>query len=201
MEASIELPLFPIPVVLFPAMPLPLHIFEERYKQMIGECLESQAQFGVLLQTQTHLCNVGCTAEVAQVLRRYTDGRLDILVTGRQRFQVLEYLQRKPYLEGIIEYFNDEAEEVPNNLLERVMALYKEMMELATKGLGAVTGIFDPAQFSYVIASAVDLDLEERQTLLELTSTTGRLRKLAVALEQMIKRLRRAKSNGRVHHG
>lgn len=206
METSLELPLFPLNVVLFPRMALPLHIFEERYKQMIGECLVSRGPFGVLLVTQTQVTNVGCTAEITQVIRRYADGRLDIMTEGRQRFHVLDFLQRKPYLEGIAEYFDDEAEDVPNDLLERVIALYKEMVGLITKGLGRVQKILDPVQLSYVIASAANLSLDEKQTLLELTSTTERLSKLVVTLEQTIERLRVAKQieqvtkrNGRVH--
>ncbi|MBI4553864.1 MAG: LON peptidase substrate-binding domain-containing protein [Candidatus Latescibacteria bacterium] len=205
MEATVEIPLFPLNVVLFPGMPLPLHIFEERYKQMIGDCLTSRNPFGVLLATQTQLANVGCTAAITQIIQRYADGRLDILTEGRRRFRVLDYHQRKPYLEGAIEYFDDEEEDVPNELLERAIAFYQEMTELATKGLGRAQGIFDPVQFSFMIASTVDRGLEEKQTLLEFTSTTERLLKLIVALEQSLERLRldrqleqAAKRNGRV---
>ena len=207
METTLEIPLFPYKVVLFPGMPLALHIFEERYKEMVSKCLDIKNEFGMLLVSGDQLCNVGCTAEITQILQRYNDGRLDLVIEGRRRFHVLEYLQRDLYLEAVIEYFDDDEEDVPDDLLTRVLKSYQDMIKLQTKGVGAVKGIFDPKQFSFIIASTMDIELEDKQTLLELTSTTERMRKLddsliniVTQLEELDKADRAASLNGRARH-
>ena len=91
------LPLFPLDVVLFPEMLLPLHIFEERYKEMIAECLQGDSPFGVLYSHQDTVETIGCTAEIKQVLKRYPDGRLDLVAVGRKRFQVTFFDSEKTY--------------------------------------------------------------------------------------------------------
>ena len=116
MENTIEIPLFPLPIVLFPGMHLPLHIYEEHYKKMIGDCLKSETEFGILLLNNGQLSNVGCTAKVTQIYKQYVDGKLDILTEGKHRFHVLELLQRNEYLEATIEYFDDENDDVPDDL-------------------------------------------------------------------------------------
>ena len=112
--AEVLLPLFPLEVVLLPEAPLPLHIFEDRYKRMIGECLEAQSQgsdrkeFGVVLAREAEMQKVGCSARILEVTRRYDDGRLDILTAGTRRFEVLYTRDEKPYLEGGVVFFDDE---------------------------------------------------------------------------------------------
>ena len=112
--AEVLLPLFPLEVVLLPEAPLPLHIFEDRYKRMIGECLEAQSQgsdreeFGVVLAREAEMQKVGCSARILEVTRRYDDGRLDILTAGTRRFEVLYTKDEKPYLEGGVVFFDDE---------------------------------------------------------------------------------------------
>lgn len=199
MDSSLEIPLFPLNTVLFPGMPLPLHIFEERYKQMIGECLDARSPFGIVLFNENQLCNVGCAAAITQILKQYDDGKLDIMTRGERRFHILDLMQRKPYLEGAIEYFDDdETEDVPNDLLTRVLTQYQEMVKIGTKGIGTVKGIFDPTHFSFVVASTIDLDLGEKQTLLELTSTTARLKKLDEALIGVIEKLQQLRELDRI---
>src|SRR5437764_305485 len=83
------LPIFPLPLVLFPTIPLPLHIFEPRYKEMIGECLERNAVFGIIHARQEEMAEIGCTAKILDVIKRYEDGRLDILAQGLRRFEIL----------------------------------------------------------------------------------------------------------------
>src|ERR1700675_741365 len=97
------LPLFPLPVVLFPRTPLPLHIFEERYKEMIRDVLDSHAEFGVVLAGEKGIVNMGCTAIVDNVLKRYPDGRMDLLAVGRRRFEILQLDDEKSYLRGQVE--------------------------------------------------------------------------------------------------
>ena len=189
MENTVNIPLFPLNLVLYPGMHLPLHIFEERYKEMVGNCLKFESEFGVLLLNDEQLSNVGCTAKVTQVYTQYADGKLDILTEGSRRFHVLEFMQDDDRLEATIEYFDDVNGDVPDDLLERVLKSYQAMIKLQTSGIGGVKGIFDPKQFSFFIASTMDLELEEKQTLLELTSTAERMRKLDDSLEQIVKRL------------
>ena len=186
----IEIPLFPLNTVLFPGMSLPLHIYEDQYKDMIQHCLQNDSEFGILLFNETELSQVGCTAKILHILKQYEDGRMDIVTEGQQRFHVLDFLQRNDYMEGIIEYFDDETnEEVPDDLLNKVLKIYQDMIRFQTRGVGAVKGIFDPAYFSFIIASTLELDLPEKQTLLELTSTTERIRKLDTALIHIVSQL------------
>lgn len=204
----LEIPLFPLDTVLFPGMSLPLYIYEDRYKEMIHHCLKNDSDFGILLFNETDLCQVGCTAKVLHILKQYEDGRMDIITEGRQRFHVLEFLQRNTYLEGVIEFFDDDSsEDVPDDLLNKVLQVYQNMIRLQTRGVGAVKGIFDPVHFSFIIASTLELDLPEKQTLLELTSTTDRIRKLDTALDHVVSQLekqagmeRKAGMNGHGKH-
>jgi ATP-dependent Lon protease len=204
----VEIPLFPLNIVLFPGMSLPLHIFEPRYKDMIHYCLQNESDFGILLSNEKDLCQVGCTAKISHIIRQYEDGRLDIVTEGQQRFHVLEFLQANTYMEGVIEFFDDDSsEDLPDELLDNVLNAYQKMIHLQTRGVGAVKGIFDPVHFSFIIASTLALDLPEKQTLLELTSTTERIRKLDTALMHMVSQLeqqaaleRRAGTNGHGKH-
>src|SRR5258707_1321144 len=102
------IPLFPLNVVLFPRTPLPLHIFEDRYKQMIADVLEDKSEFGVVLAGEKGICNTGCTAAVEKVLERYPDGRMDLLTVGRRRFEIIGLDDDKPYLRAEVTFFDDE---------------------------------------------------------------------------------------------
>src|SRR5205807_355 len=106
------LALFPLDVVLFPGAPLPLHIFEPRYKEMIGECLEAKSPFGLVRahDDSNAVAGIGCSAEILNVIKRYDDGRLDILTTGRRRFEVLELDQERAFLRAEVMFFDDDAE-------------------------------------------------------------------------------------------
>ena len=104
------IPLFPLEVVLMPSMPLPLHIFEERYKLMIGECLEQDSEFGVVYQKGTEMKDIGCTARIVQVLRRFDDGRLDIMTQGINRFIIESINEERPYFQAKVVYFDDQSE-------------------------------------------------------------------------------------------
>jgi len=95
------LPLFPLDVVLLPGMPLPLHIFEPRYKEMIAECLASSAPFGVVRASEKGIAEIGCTAEIVSVTKQYSDGRLDLVAQGRKRFEVLQLNQERSFLRSI----------------------------------------------------------------------------------------------------
>ena len=106
-----DIPLFPLNVVLMPGTPLPLHIFEERYKLMVNECLDSETEFGMVLADESGTRQVGCTARIVELVQRYEDGRLVILVEGSRRFRLKNILTGKPYYVGEVEYLEDEQEE------------------------------------------------------------------------------------------
>src|ERR1700679_2226974 len=102
------MPLFPLQAVLLPGAELPLHIFEDRYKEMIREVLRERIEFGVVLGSEKGLLNTGCTATVDKLIREYPDGRMDILATGRRRFEILRLNEDRPFLRGAIEFFDDD---------------------------------------------------------------------------------------------
>jgi Lon protease-like protein len=130
MTAVLKIPLFPLNVVLLPELPLPLHIFEERYKEMIGNCLETDKLFGVVFMQGKQMRRVGCTAKIIQVLKQYDDGCLDILTVGKQRFNILEISEEKTYLESKVELFDDIIEEdspQTTALKQKGMALLQQL--------------------------------------------------------------------------
>src|SRR5712691_34302 len=118
------LPLFPLDLVLLPHTNLPLHIFEPRYKQMIGDCLGNGWEFGMLAVQQQSVAAIGCTASITKVLERFPDGRMNILVRGQRRFEISQLNDEKAYLRGGPQFFDDDPAELPSSdLLERSMAL------------------------------------------------------------------------------
>ena len=125
------LPLFPLQVVLFPRTALPLHIFEERYKQMIGEVLRGKSEFGVVQAGEKGIVNTGCTASVEKILKKYPDGRMDLITIGRRRFEIILLNDEKPYLRGAVEFFDDEeAEPIPPEVRKRVMEAYNDIRSI-----------------------------------------------------------------------
>src|SRR5579862_1275153 len=91
-------------------MALPLHIFEERYKEMIGECLQHDTPFGIVRAVEDGIAQIGCSAEVATVVKRYEDGRMDIVIRGLQRFEVIEINQERSFLQGEVKLLKDESD-------------------------------------------------------------------------------------------
>jgi Lon protease-like protein len=184
------LPLFPLDVVLFPGTPLPLHIFEPRYKEMIGECLAQKSPFGVVRAVEQNLSEVGCTAEIISVTKEYPDGRLDIVTEGRKRFELLRVDQDRSFLRGEI-IFLDDAPDVPaRNETQRAIQLHREILSLA----GAVQDLSAASQdtLSFYLASSLPLDLDFKQKLLGLRSENQRVSLLTQYLEAALPKLRRA---------
>jgi ATP-dependent Lon protease len=192
------IPLFPLGVVLLPGLSLPLHIFEQRYKQMIGECLEADRAFGLVCYTGAVMKEVGCTARVTEVLRRYPDGRLDILCTGQRRFRTEEQDQSKPYLQGRVRYFDDVAEATSEEEADRLRELALRGLlhrEELARLLGSAKTAEDPQavhlkEISFLLAGSEGFTLEEKQAFLEMTSTGQRIRKAVGALEKLVERLK-----------
>ena len=184
------LPLFPLQVVLFPGTPLPLHIFEPRYKEMIGECLESKQPFGVVLAKENSLAQAGCTAEVMKVIQRYSDGRLDIFTEGRRRFEILNLDQERSFLRGEVLLFDDEGGTASRDEASRAVELQQQLLALAGEHGGLPEA--DHPQLSFQLAAGVPLELDFKQTLLAMRSEKERLAILIRYYEELIPKLQRA---------
>src|SRR5438270_5906317 len=128
---SMLLPLFPLDLVLLPSVPLPLHIFEPRYKEMIKECLDQKRQFGIVRAKEEAFVNTGCTAEIINVLKTYPDGRMNILVEGQKRFEVLQVNQDRAFLQAEVFYLEDENDPAASSEVEKALQLHGEIMQLA----------------------------------------------------------------------
>src|SRR5215217_1286240 len=174
-----DIPLFPLNVVLMPGAPLPLHIFEERYKQMVNECLEEESEFGMVLADESGTRRVGCTAKIVELVERYEDGRMLILVEGSRRFKLNSILTGKPYYVGEVEYLEEEQrEEDVTALAEVCIALLERVVEAATEGSVGIEIQPPYRNLSFAIAGRIEFDLETRQQILELTSEHQRLQKV-----------------------
>ena len=200
------LPLFPLSVVLLPATPLPLNIFEERYKEMMGDVIAARGEFGIVLAKDDGIVNVGCTATVERIFRRYPDGRLDLLAIGHRRFQVVSLDEEKSYLRAVVEYFNDEeASEVPAALRRKAIEAYERLREVEKPNVIIEPKLEGP-QLSFQLAQFI-ADLDKRQTVLALRSETERLEFLVNILpdyplprERMMLAKRVAPLNGHPKH-
>ena len=202
-----RIPIFPLDVVLFPGIPLPLHIFEERYKLMMRECMEQHREFGVVMTRDDGVAAVGCTAAILQVVKQYADGRMDILTVGRTPFQMSDVFDEKPYLEADVEYLEDEPLQEdpasPRKLLELYAQCYAILHGRAPQLESAPSGV----PITFLIASELPLDLEYKQELLELRSETERQANLREKMEKWLPQLeqldsikRRAGGNGNRPH-
>ena len=184
------LPLFPLPLVLFPETPLPLHIFEPRYKEMIGECLSFKQPFGVLRATEDGFVRAGCSAEILEVTKKYEDGKLDIVTLGQKRFEVAHVDQQRAFLRGEVRYFEDTPGEPPSEQREQALELQRELISMS--GEEAEELHEEHPQLSFQLAAAVPLPLDFKQTLLIMRSEPERLSALVAYYKALIPRLRRA---------
>ncbi len=198
------MPLFPLDVVLFPGTPLPLHIFEPRYKEMISECLAQQRHFGVIRAAEQGLAEVGCSAEIVTVVKEYPDGRLDLVTEGRQRFEVVQVNEDRSFLQAEVVMIEDEPGSPPQLETSRAVALHSEILSIA--GARQDLSAADPAFMSFYLAGSLPLDLDFKQKMLASRSETERLTLLIAYLETIIPNLRRAATsrqkaggNGHVH--
>ncbi len=189
-----NLPLFPLRTVLFPGMILPLHIFEERYKRMIADCLAGDPRLGVALISEglevggpAQVHDVGAVARIVRV-GRYEDGRMDLITVGMQRFHVLEVNDELPYLRATVEVLDDDVEERETLrahalTVYELLLQYREMLGLANQETPWTPD--EPEALSYV-AGGLDLPLVEKQSMLETRTVSARLTKLAHALGREI---------------
>ncbi|WP_455383353.1 LON peptidase substrate-binding domain-containing protein [Salinispira pacifica] len=188
-----RIPLFPLEVVLMPGTPLPLHIFEERYRKMIRRCRETDEEFGVVTLSNRTMSSAGCTARITDVLKEYDDGRLDIMTQGKRRFFVAELHEELPYLEGTVHYFADDPVPVDGAIeaeMERGIELFKKVSTLADVPLDPeFLYKLSAEELSFVLAGTSATGLEERRKLLELRSTQERLHYCISSLEQTAERM------------
>lgn len=196
-HSAIELPLFPLNVVLFPGMVLPLHIFELRYRLMIGECRQQNKPFGVVLarpkgtfmHEQTY--PVGTTAEIREI-DQLEDGRFNLIAMGVQRFRILSQHGQKPYLSGLVEPYEDIPEPAYSltTSAKKAQELFSSYLEILLEAAGKNTMQVNlptiPEELSYLIAYLLDTEDEQKQQLLECTSTLQRLQQeIAILRHEM----------------
>ena len=183
------IPLFPLHVVVFPGTPLPLHIFEERYKDMVGAAIRENTEFGVVLAREDGIVNAGCTVVVEKLTEMHADGRMDIVTRGQRRFEVLALNEDKEYLQAEVRFFDDEDfHPAPQELKQQVLSHFQALRQLGAAREVAEPDEKDP-QLSFQLAQAIP-DLNFLSTLLRQRSETGRLRELNQYLEQYIPRQR-----------
>ena len=202
MASELLLPLFPLEVVLLPGASLPLHIFEERYKLMIGEAVEQHSEFGVVMAKEGGIAHVGCTAGVERVVQRYPDGRLDIATRGRRRFEILFLDEQESYLRGAVHFFEDDPETgASGDAVGRLEAMFEKVAPLLPS---PQEGSADGPSGAFRIAAALPLEVEFKQRLLGSHSEAERVEWLSQYLEKLGPRLelarrveRRARGNGK----
>ena len=184
------IPLFPLHVVVFPRTRLPLHVFEERYKKMIGNAIRDHSEFGVVLAKENGIVSAGCTAMVEKVLETYPDGRMDILTRGLRRFEIVELSGEKAYLQAEVSFFDDDdSAPVPAELRELALSNYRDLSELAASQGRGEPDLQDP-QLSFQLAQALP-DPDFLHGLLARRSEASRLKELNHYLAGYIPRQRR----------
>ena len=205
-DSTSELPLFELPIVLLPGELMPLHIFEERYKRMIGHCLETEEPFGVVLRDEDGSARrIGCTARVTEVLERFDDGRMDIVVTGEEPFRVLERFDGDEFPAGEVEPVPRSADDETGDprAADDARETFADLVRRVSGSEPEIEGLEESD--AYTIAGRVELPVLTKQRLLELRSEAERMRLLGEALHALVGVLKRsreiaeaAKMNGRV---
>lgn len=199
-------PLFPLELVVLPTEMVPLHIFEERFKTMVGECLARDHEFGVVWLSDNGLRHIGCACRIERVLDRDDDGRMNILSRGTRPFRVIERQGHLPYPAGVIEFLADQGEQVESRLRGEAQQAYGELVRRATDREPEAEEL--RRMGAYEMAATVDFGLDAKQGLLDLRSENARLRLVTRLFRAAITRLdfvdraqARAKSNGKVRFG
>ena len=198
-----ELGLFPLGLVLLPTERVPLHIFEDRYQELIAECLAEEREFGLIYADEDGLRKLGTRAAVTEVLERFDDGRLNIVVEGRERFLLVELTEGRSFQTGVVEPVDDEPDPADPGDEERALELFAALVELT--GAEVDPPARDTPQLSFALAGRFEFAAELKQRLLGLRSERERVRMLIEVLEgaaQAVEREqeigKRAASNGKV---
>jgi Lon protease-like protein len=201
-----DFPLFPLGIVALPHEYVPLHIFEPRYRTMIGECLERESEFGIVWEDDEGRKPIGCACEITEVLERMEDGRMNIVTRGTRPFRVVEPQDNLPYPAGTVEFLRDVAEEPDETVAASARGAYAELVHQATDQRLNEDEL--RAMDAYSMAATVDFGLDAKQGLLDLRSENARLRLVLRLFRAATKRLdfieraqARARSNGKVRFG
>ncbi|WP_412062995.1 LON peptidase substrate-binding domain-containing protein [Rubrivirga sp. IMCC45206] len=191
--ADSRLPLFPLGLVLFPGEPVPLHIFEPKYKEMVRVCIDEDQPFGIVYASEERVATVGCTARIERVAARYDDGRLDVVAVGRDRFRVDEIHRDLEYLTADVTPVEDADASDDAGARETAIARHMKLLEMA--GETPKPQRYDqtlPA--SFVIGRNAGLDLADKQKLLETVQEAERIRFVAEHLGALLVRLEQARA-------
>ena len=201
-----ELGLFPLGIVLLPTERLPLHIFEERYKELVGECLEQEAEFGLVYADDDGLRDVGTRAHVVEVLTRFEDGRLNILVEGGERFRLTELTDGRSFNTGLVTPIEDADDPAETAAVDEALRLFEQLREVTESEVDAPDR--GDSQLSFALAGKVELPSDEKLALLAETSERVRIELVqellahAVLTAQRVRRAaERASTNGKVDLG
>ena len=199
-------PLFPLPLVVLPSEVVPLHIFEERFKTMVEECLAHDTEFGVIWLADDGLQEIGCACRIDRVLEKFEDGRINLLAVGTRPLRVIERQRDLAYPAGAVEFLADTQEKPQQELRDAAQEAYADLVHKATDR--SPTNDELAAMDAYAMAATVDFGLETKQGLLNLRSENARLALVARLFRAALKRLdfvdraqARAKSNGKVRFG
>src|SRR3954447_5538790 len=199
-----DFPLFPLGIVALPSELIPLHIFEERYKTMIGRCRTEPSEFGIVWMADDGLRPIGCSCEIAEVLEELEDGRINLVARGTRTFRIEARQDELPYPAGGGEFLDDRVEEPDSEAAAGARAAYGELVRQATDRTPDEDEL--EAMSAYQMAATVEFGLDAKQGLLDLRSETARLKLVTRLFRAAIKRLdfveraqARARSNGKVH--
>jgi len=191
--------LFPLNVVLLPGATLPLHIFEPRYRQMVRRCVDKKSEFGVLLALPKGIVRVGCTAEITEVVKRYNDGRMDIVTVGRSPFRIVQLLNSDVYasdqlLEGEVDFLDDCERPVDARAQRELVRLYEVCHTLLFEDYPRNLQGEEPEYLSFVVAGTLPMDLMWRQQILELRSEADRQERLLGYLREWAPHLQKTEA-------
>ena len=184
-----RIPLFPLDIVLFPTMPLPLHIFEPRYKELVNRCLEERTEFGMVYAETSSIATVGCTAEITRTIKKYLDGRMDILAEGRAAFRILELVSDKEYYEAVVDYLPEDVTPQDSRKEAELTEGFQQCHLLLFGHLWRKHEPHDSSAYAYRLASRLPLDLKQRQALLEMRSESDRREFLLRYANELLPRL------------
>jgi Lon protease-like protein len=201
-----DFPLFPLALVALPSELVPLHIFEERYKALVAHCEEEGSEFGLVWQSEEGLRPIGCAMEIAEILERLPDGRINLIARGTRPFRIVEEVEGRPYRAAVVEMLDDREEEPDEQAAQAAREAYAELYQQATDREP------DPDELAglsaYGMAATVEFGLEAKQGLLDLRSENARLRLVTRLFRAALRRLdfieraqARARSNGKVRFG
>jgi Lon protease-like protein len=203
---SRDFPLFPLGLVALPGELVPLHIFEDRYKTMMSDCMDGEREFGIVWLSDDGLRDVGCAMRIERVLERMEDGRMNLLARGTRPFRVLERLGHLPYPAGVIEFVQDRSDDPDPDLAGEARAAYADLVKRATDREPEADEL--DSMGAYDMAATVDFGLDAKQGLLDLRSENARLKLVTRLFRAASKRLdfvdraqARARSNGKVRFG